>query len=86
MEENFFVMSLSFKVQCFSIWPMDPLWLTYYLGEYHTDTDSLNLGNNAMGGQCGLTNILFFFTTFPISAFFIIIENATRCDLHGTMQ
>ena len=66
MEERLFVMSLSFKVQCFSIWPMDPLWLTYYLGEYHTDTDSLNLGNNARGVQCGLANILFFFLNLSI--------------------
>ena len=78
-------MSFSFKVQCFSIWPMDPLWLTYYLGEYYIDTDSLNLGNNARGIQCGLANVLFFFSTFPKSAFFIIIENDIKCDLQGTV-
>ena len=85
MEERLFVMFLSFKVQCFSIWPMDPLWLTYYLGEYHTHTDSLKLGNNARGIQCGLANVLFFFSTFPKSAFFIIIENDIKCDLQGTV-
>ena len=85
MEERLFVMFFSFKVQCFSIWPMDPLWLTYYLGEYHIDTDSLNLGNNARGIQCGLANVLFLFSTFPKKCLFIIIENDTKCDLQGTM-